>query len=41
MNDHLISETTTRWCSAPGCMMNIKIAKRHYFRFPKERKRYV
>ncbi|XP_032670475.1 uncharacterized protein LOC116843811 isoform X2 [Odontomachus brunneus] len=41
MNEHLVSETATRWCSAPGCMMNIKIAKRHYFRFPKERKRWM
>ncbi|KAL0120526.1 hypothetical protein PUN28_008330 [Cardiocondyla obscurior] len=31
----------TRWCSAPGCMMNIKIMKRHFFRFPKERDRWL
>ncbi|XP_011862965.1 PREDICTED: uncharacterized protein LOC105559356 [Vollenhovia emeryi] len=31
----------TRWCSAPGCMLNIKIMKRHFFRFPKDRKRWL
>jgi len=35
-----MDETNTRWCSAPGCMLNIKIMKRHFFRFPKDRKRY-
>ncbi|XP_071633781.1 uncharacterized protein [Temnothorax longispinosus] len=33
--------TNTRWCSAPGCMVNIKIMRRHFFRFPKERKRWL
>ncbi|XP_029160751.1 uncharacterized protein LOC114932624 isoform X2 [Nylanderia fulva] len=36
-----MDETNTRWCAAPGCMLNIKIAKRHFFRFPKERKRWI
>ncbi|XP_072759715.1 uncharacterized protein [Anoplolepis gracilipes] len=36
-----MTETNTRWCCAPGCMLNIKIAKRHFFRFPKERKRWL
>ncbi|XP_018053666.1 PREDICTED: uncharacterized protein LOC108690739 [Atta colombica] len=33
--------TNTRWCSAPGCMLNIKIMRRHFFRFPKDRKRWL
>ncbi|XP_018403105.1 PREDICTED: uncharacterized protein LOC108780032 [Cyphomyrmex costatus] len=33
--------TNTRWCSAPGCMLNIKITRRHFFRFPKDRKRWL
>ncbi|XP_050452299.1 uncharacterized protein LOC126851958 [Cataglyphis hispanica] len=36
-----MNETSTRWCFAPGCMLNIKIAKRHFFRFPKERERWL
>nr|XP_012229749.1 PREDICTED: uncharacterized protein LOC105676441 isoform X2 [Linepithema humile] len=31
----------TRWCSAPGCMTNIKITKRHFFKFPKDRERWL
>ncbi|XP_011696724.1 PREDICTED: uncharacterized protein LOC105455228 isoform X2 [Wasmannia auropunctata] len=36
-----MDSSNTRWCSAPGCMLNIKIMKRHFFRFPKDKKRWL
>ncbi|XP_011166526.2 uncharacterized protein LOC105200582 isoform X2 [Solenopsis invicta] len=36
-----VTASKSRWCCAPGCMLNIKITKRHFFRFPKDRKRFL